>query len=114
MQKKITAQISDEIFSKLFQLENEKSKTNQSKIAQKIIKELNIDNFTPYIAYDNEGDIFIALNYFYSSYGINESLITNKHDVVISSDGIYIDDVSLLEEFKLNYFNDLEIQKNMI
>jgi hypothetical protein len=47
----------------------------QNKISQEIICELDIEDFTPYMAYDDEGNIYIALNYYYSSNGIKESLL---------------------------------------
>ena len=75
MIEKIRNQISDKTFSKISQLEITKSKVKQNKIAQEIICELDIEDFTPYMAYDDEGNIYIALNYYYSSNGIKESLL---------------------------------------
>ena len=83
----------------------------QNKIAQEIICELDIEDFTPYVAYDDEGNMYIALNYHYSSNGIKESLYAQKHDVEISSQSVYIEDVSFLEEFKSDYFNNIKIQR---
>lgn len=110
MIEKIRNQISDKTFSKISQLEITKSKVKQNKIAQEIICELDIEDFTPYMAYDDEGNMYIALNYYYSSNGIKESLLAQKHDVEISSQSVYIEDVSFLEEFKSDYFNSIKIQ----
>ena len=46
----ITSQISDEIFFKISELENEKNKSKQNKIAKEIISELDIEDFRPYMA----------------------------------------------------------------
>ena len=102
----ITSQISDEIFFKISELESEKSKSKQNKIAKEIISELDIEDFRPYIAYDLEGNIFIALNYCYSSNGIDECLMTGNHDATITEDGVYIDDESFLETLKIGYLRE--------
>ena len=70
----ITSQISDEIFFKISELEHEKNKSKQNKIAKEIISELDIEDFRPYMVYNLEENIFIALNYCYSPYGIDGSL----------------------------------------
>lgn len=103
MKELIKNQISDEIFSKIEELEKERNQEKQKVIAQVIINELNIEDFTPYMAYDNEGDIFIALNYYFSSNEITNSILNQNHDVSITSDGVYIDDENFLEQFKEDY-----------
>lgn len=108
MEELIKNQISNEIFKKISELEKEKNQEEQKVIAQEIINELNIEDFIPYLAYDEEGDIFIAMNYHHSSFGIEEVLMSGKHDVVISSDGIYIDDIDYLESLKNEYRNNLK------
>ena len=107
----ITSQISDEIFFKISELENEKNKLKQNKIAKEIISELDIEDFRPYIAYDLEGNIFIALNYYYSSNGIDECLMTRNHGATITEDGVYIDDESFLETLKIGYLDDIKISR---
>ena len=102
----ITSQISDEIFFKISEVENEKNKLKQNKIAKEIISELDIEDFRPYIAYDLEGNIFIALNYYYSHNGIDECLMTGNHDATITEDGVYIDDESFLETLKIGYLRE--------
>ena len=102
----ITNQISDEIFFKISELENEKNKSKQNKIAKEIISELDIEDFRPYMAYDLEGNAFIALNYYYSPNGIDECLMTGNHDATITEDGIYIDDESFLETLKIGYLRE--------
>ena len=106
MTELINSQISDEIFFKISELESEKSKSKQNKIAKEIISELDIEDFRPYIAYDLEGNIFIALNYYYSSNGIDECLMTGNHDATITEDGVYIDDESFLETLKIGYLRE--------
>jgi len=112
MKELIKNQISDEIFSKIEELEKERNQEKQKVIAQSIINEINIEDFTPYMAYDDEGDIFIALNYDYSYNEINNSLLTQKHDVSITSDGVYIDDENSLEEFKKDYYQKIAFDKD--
>ena len=102
----ITSQISDEIFFKISELENEKNKSKQNKIAKEIISELDIEDFRPYMAYDLEGNAFIALNYYYSHNGIDECLMTGNHDATITEDGVYIDDESFLETLKIGYLRE--------
>ena len=102
----ITSQISDEIFFKISELEHEKNKSKQNKIAKEIISELDIEDFRPYMAYDLEGNAFIALNYYYSSNGIDECLMTGNHDATITEDGVYIDDESFLETLKIGYLRE--------
>ena len=102
----ITNQISDEIFFKISELENEKNKSKQNKIAKEIISELDIEDFRPYMAYDLEGNAFIALNYYYSPNGIDECLMTGNHDATITEDGIYINDESFLETLKIGYLRE--------
>ena len=107
----ITSQISDEIFFKISELENEKNKLKQNKIAKEIISELDIEDFRPYMAYDLEGNAFIALNYYYSHNGIDECLMTGNHDATITEDGVYIDDESFLETLKIGYLDDIKISR---
>ena len=102
----ITSQISDEIFFKISELEHEKNKSKQNKIAKEIISELDIEDFRPYMAYDLEGNAFIALNYYYSHNGIDECLMTGNHDATITEDGVYIDDESFLETLKIGYLRE--------
>ena len=102
MKEIIRNQISSEIFKQIGVLEKEENQGKQEVIAREIIKEFDIEDFTPYIAYDDECNIFIAMNYYYSSYGIAESLLNGEHDVVLSSIDIYIKDESLLKECKGN------------
>ncbi|MFY9080371.1 hypothetical protein [Aliarcobacter cryaerophilus] len=102
----IKSQISDEIFFKISELENEKNKSKQNKIAKEIISELDIEDFRPYMAYDLEGNAFIALNYYYSHNGIDECLMTGNHDATITEDGVYIDDESFLETLKIGYLRE--------
>lgn len=102
----IKSQISDEIFFKISELENEKNKLKQNKIAKEIISELDIEGFRPYMAYDLEGNAFIALNYYYSPNGIDECLMTGNHDATITEDGVYIDDESFLETLKIGYLRE--------
>ena len=102
----IKSQISDEIFFKISELENEKNKSKQNKIAKEIISELDIEDFRPYMAYDLEGNAFIALNYYYSHNGIDECLMTGNHDATITEDGIYINDESFLETLKIGYLRE--------
>lgn len=102
----IKSQISDEIFFKISELENEKNKSKQNKIAKEIISELDIEDFRPYMAYDLEGNAFIALNYYYSPNGIDECLMTGNHDATITEDGVYIDDESFLETLKIGYLRE--------
>ena len=102
----IKSQISDEIFFKISELESEKSKSKQNKIAKEIISELDIEDFRPYMAYDLEGNAFIALNYYYSPNGIDECLMTGNHDATITEDGVYIDDESFLETLKIGYLRE--------
>ena len=102
----IKSQISDEIFFKISELENEKNKSKQNKIAKEIISELDIEDFRPYMAYDLEGNAFIALNYYYSPNGIDECLMTGNHDATITEDGIYINDESFLETLKIGYLRE--------
>lgn len=99
----IKAQITNEIMEKISQLEVEKNQQKQKVIAEEIIEELYIEHFTPYIAYDDDGDIYIALNCDYGGKGIEESICSYRHDVMISSDDIYIDDESYLEELISEY-----------
>ena len=99
----IKNQITNEIYTKIVELETERNKEKQKIIAQEIINALNIEDYTAYMAYDDEGDIFIALNYYYSSNEIDNSLLNQNHDVSITSDGVYIDDEALLEQFKKDY-----------
>ena len=107
----IKSQISDEIFFKISELENEKNKLKQNKIAKEIISELAIEDFRPYMAYDLEGNAFIALNYYYSPNGIDECLMTGNHDATITEDGVYIDDESFLETLKIGYLDDIKISR---
>ncbi len=102
----IKSQISDEIFFKISELENEKNKSKQNKITKEIISELDIEDFRPYMAYDLEGNAFIALNYYYSPNGIDECLMTGNHDATITEDGIYINDESFLETLKIGYLRE--------
>ena len=102
----IKSQISDEIFFKISELENEKNKSKQNKITKEIISELDIEDFRPYMAYDLEGNAFIALNYYYSHNGIDECLMTGNHDATITEDGVYIDDESFLETLKIGYLRE--------
>ena len=102
----ITSQISDEIFFKISELEHEKNKSKQNKIAKEIISELDIEDFRPYMVYNLEENIFIALNYCYSPYGIDECLMTGNHDATITEDGVYIDDESFLETLKIGYLRE--------
>ena len=102
----IKSQISDEIFFKISELENEKNKSKQNKITKEIISELDIEDFRPYMAYDLEGNAFIALNYYYSHNGIDECLMTGNHDATITEDGIYINDESFLETLKIGYLRE--------
>jgi hypothetical protein len=106
MKNKIKNQITSKILKKISKLEKEKNQEKQKVLAQEIIQELEIENFTPYEAYDDEGNIFIALNYVHSSHGINECLMAGKHDVILvpDTDIVYIEDESFLEEWK-NYFD---------
>lgn len=101
MKEKITKQIHKEIWTKIVQLENERNQKKQKSIAEEIINKLDIEDFEPYIAYDENGDKFIALNYVYNS-GINEALMSGKHDVSLSSDDVYIEDEYFLKECKEN------------
>lgn len=105
MKKIINNRISNEIFRQICVLENEKNQDKQKIIAQGIIEELSIEDFNPYIAYDDEGDLFIAMNYYYSFAGIEEAILSGKHDVIISSEGVYIEDE--------NYFNCLKEEINL-
>ena len=114
MKEYIKNQIGDEIFSEISHLENTKNKSKQNKIAKEIISRLDIEDFTPYMAYDQEGDILIGLNYCYSSYGVDESLMTGKHDVVITGDGIYIDDETSLESSRLEYLDIAKFQSEQL
>ena len=75
----IKNQITNEIYTKIVELETERNKEKQKIIAQEIINALNIEDYTAYMAYDDEGDIFIALNYYYSSNEIDNSLFTFKN-----------------------------------
>ena len=111
MTELINSQISDEIFFKISELESEKSKSKQNKIAKEIISELDIEDFRPYMAYDLEGNAFIALNYYYSHNGIDECLMTGNHDATITEDGVYIDDESFLETLKIGYLDDIKISR---
>ena len=107
----ITSQISDEIFFKISELEHEKNKSKQNKIAKEIISELAIEDFRPYMVYNLEENIFIALNYCYSPYGIDECLMTGNHDATITEDGVYIDDESFLKTLKIGYLDDIKISR---
>lgn len=100
MKEIIRNQISSEIFKQIAVLEKERNQEKQKIIAQEIIHELNIEDFTPYMAYDDESNIFIAMNYYYSAYGIEESLLCKKHDVVFTFNDIYIEDENLLKEYR--------------
>lgn len=100
MKEIIRNQISSEIFKQIGVLKKEENQGKQEVIAREIIKEIDIEDFTPYISYDDEGDIFIAMNYYYSPYDIEEALLSGKHDVILNSNEVYIDDESLLKEFK--------------
>jgi hypothetical protein len=111
MEEKIKIEISNEIFRKIGELEIERSQEKQKILAQELIKELDIEDFTPYIAYNEAGDIFISLNYYYSSYGIEESLLSGNHDVVIQSTGIYVEDITSLLDFKNQYFEEIKFQR---
>ena len=107
----IKNQITNEIYTKIVELETERNKEKQKIIAQEIINALNIEDYTAYMAYDDEGDIFIALNYYYSSNEIDNSLLNQNHDVSITSDGVYIDDEALLEQFKKDYEDKIILEK---
>ena len=107
----IKSQISDEIFFKISELENEKNKSKQNKIAKEIISELDIEDFRPYMAYDLEGNAFIALNYYCNPNSIDECLMTGNHDATITEDGVYIDDESFLETLKIGYLDDIKISR---
>ncbi len=100
MKELIKNQISNEIFEKINLLEKEKNQVKQKIIAQDIINELDIPNFTPYEAYDNEGDIFIAMSYKHNKYSIEDAHWSGKHDVYLSSDDIHIEDEDVLKELK--------------
>lgn len=100
MKETIKNQISSEILKQICVLESERNQEKQKLIAQGIIEELNVEDFTPYMAYNDEGNIFIAMNYYYSSNGIEEALLSEKHDVAISSEGVYIEDESYLAPLK--------------
>lgn len=92
MEKEIRNQISDEIFSKIVKLETEKNQEKQKAIAKEIIDELDIEDFTPYMAYNNDGDIFIALDY-YSSQELKETLtirVPGNFNVALTSKGVYV------------------------
>lgn len=102
MKKIMKNQISSEIFKQIALLEEERNQEKQKVIAQEIINELNVEDFTPYMAYDDESNIFIAMYYYYSAYGIEEALLSGKHDVVLISDDIYIEDEYFLEECRKN------------
>ncbi|WP_323587741.1 hypothetical protein [Aliarcobacter butzleri] len=103
MKEIIENQISKESFEKISKLEKEKNQEKQKVIAQDVINELDIEDFTLYMGYDDEGDIFIALNYYYSSYGVEEAMLRGKHDVVISSEGVYIENESFLKTLKKEF-----------
>ena len=107
----ITSQISDEIFFKISELEHEKNKSKQNKIAKEIISELAIEDFRPYMVYNLEENIFIALNYCHSPYGIDECLMTGNHDATITEDGVYIDDESFIQNLKTEYLDDSRIAR---
>ena len=62
MKEIIKNQISSEIFERISELEKEKNQEERKVIAQEIINELDIEDFTPYLAYNQEGDIFITMN----------------------------------------------------
>ena len=93
MKNKIKQQITSEILKKIQKIEKIKKQENQKVLAEEIIQELEIEDFTPYIAYDDEGNIFIALNYVQSGNGISECRMIGKHDAVLVTDAdiVYID-----------------------
>lgn len=107
-------QITSEILKKIKKLEKIKKQENQKVLAEEIIQELEIEDFTPYMAYDDEGNIFIALNYVHSGNGISECRMTGKHDAVLVPDAdiVYIEDESSLQEQKDNsYYSYQEVKK---
>lgn len=112
MKRNIENKITSEVFAKIVELEKERNQEKQKVIAKEIINALDIEDFTPYMAYDNEGDIFIALNYDYSSNEINNSLITQEHDIYITSDGVYINDELDLKQLKEEYNETIKEQYN--
>ena len=73
--------------------------------------ELDIEDFRPYMVYNLEENIFIALNYCHSPYGIDECLMTGNHDATITEDGVYIDDESFLKTLKIGYLDDIKISR---
>lgn len=96
MKNKIENQITAENWKKIRKLENEKNKIKQEKIANELIEEIRIENFKPYKGVDNDGNIFICLNQRYELYTIQNFNLTGKHDVEISSEGVYVKDESIL------------------
>jgi hypothetical protein len=113
MRNQIKNQITSEILKKIKKLEKIKKQEKQEILAQEIIQELDIEDFTPYMAYDDEGNIFIALNYIYSGNGVNECLMTGKHDAVLitNADIVYIEDEAYLKEQKEEQKEQKEEQK---
>lgn len=113
MKNQIKNQITSEILKKIKKLEKIKKQENQKVLAEEIIQELEIEYFTPYMAYDDEGNIFIALNYAHSGNGISECRMTGKHDAVLVPDAdiVYIEDESWLQEQKDNSYYSYQEQK---
>jgi hypothetical protein len=96
LKEAINKQISKETWEKIVELEN-LEKENQKQLGLKIIGELSIIHFEPYLAFDEEGNILIALQLLFSG-SIEECLYSGKHDVILASNEIYIEDESYIEE----------------
>ena len=112
MSDKIRKQISDEIFSKISSLESESDQEKQIAIAQDIIRDLNIEDFEPYLVYDGNGDIYIALNYRYGGKTVENAQISGQHDVMLHDcHTVHIEDEAYLNELFCVNLSEQEEQK---
>ena len=102
MKTSVEKQITNEIMEKISQINNIEDFDSRVDFAEVIVRELNVQNFTPYVAYGNDEDIFIGLKYDYSDTSIEDDIITFNHDAAIDSNGVYIDDELDLQDLKKN------------
>ena len=98
MKQKIEAQIPHGIYAEIAKMEAESSLKKQKRMAEKIVRKLDdIDDFHPYSFQDDEGYTYIALRYIYSV-GIQESIMSHRHDVMIGSEGVHIEDEGIFND----------------
>lgn len=90
--EQIKNQIPDELYTILTKtLPSERNQKKQLEIATQAMKQLDVEDFTPYIAYEDDGDIYVCLKHRLNWYELETIHASGKHDVSFGENGIWIE-----------------------